>query len=325
MSVSVRRASAGRARLNRSTSPVSNSSVPSWKRTASTAPSSTRAPASGRPSPPAATRIVRGRSLISCADRAGLALGDQMAVHEHQHLRRHPLDLVQHVRRDDHRAALVAEPVQHLDDLAPLRRVEAVQRLVEQQQVGIVGERLGELHALAHAVREAADLALGDVGEADRLERAGRPRIRVGDLVQPRAQLDDVVRGQERPRRALVGDDADPLVHVGVPARLDAEDAHGSRARRGEARAQLERRGLPRTVVAEQAGHARADRERDVGDGDGVAVPARDARELDGRDVRHDSSPRNRHTSTSAETAISASQDMTHAVFDGSPGSGVTG
>ena len=39
--------------------------MPSSNRTASTTPSSTSAPASGRPSAPAATRIVRGRSLMS--------------------------------------------------------------------------------------------------------------------------------------------------------------------------------------------------------------------------------------------------------------------
>ena len=243
-----------------------------------------------------------------------------MAVHEHEHLRRHPLDLVQHVRRHDHRAPLVAQPVQHLDDLAPLRRVEAVQRLVEQQQVGLVGEGLGELHALAHAVGEAAHLALGDVGEADRLERPVRAAASGSATLCRRAHSsDDLVRGQERPRRALVGDDADPLVHVGVPARLDAEDAHRPALGEVNPAHSLSVVDLPAPLWPR----------RPVTPGPTANVTSATAtvspyqRETPANSMagtsRHASSPRNRHTSTSAETAISASQVSTHAVFDGWP------
>ena len=124
------------------------------------------------------------------ADRARLALGHETAVDEHDDAGRHALDLVQHVRGDEHRAALGAEPPDQLDDVPALHGVEAVERLVEQQQLGRVHERLGQLDALAHALREAADLAFGGVLEAharerlgggaaaDRARRAGRPSAR---------------------------------------------------------------------------------------------------------------------------------------------------
>ena len=211
------------------------------------------------------------------------------------------------------------------DDLPPLGRVEPVQRLVEEQQVRVVRERLRELHPLAHAVREAAHLAPGDITQPNGVERAGGGRIRIGDPVQARDELDHLPCRQEQPWRALVGDDADPLVDGRVPARLHAEDADGPRARRGEPGAELEGGRLPRAVVAEQPRDARPDRERHVGDRHRVAVPTRDAGELDRGNFAHPSSPRNRHTRTSAERRMRASHVMTHAVFDGSPASGTTG
>ena len=70
------------------------------------------------------------------ADRAGLALRDEPPVHEHDDAVRHALDLVQHVRGHEHGAALGAEPADQLDHVAALHRVEAVERFVEQQQLG---------------------------------------------------------------------------------------------------------------------------------------------------------------------------------------------
>ena len=61
---------------------------------------------------------------------------------------------------------------QHL--LAP-ERVEAGRRLVEQDQLGIADERLGELGALAHAGREAADRAEPGLVETDEVEDVRRP------------------------------------------------------------------------------------------------------------------------------------------------------
>ena len=52
-------------------------------------------------------------------------------------------------------------------------RVEAVGRLVEQQQVGVVDERLGQLHPLLHAGGVAADLAVALLVEPDVAQRLG--------------------------------------------------------------------------------------------------------------------------------------------------------
>ncbi len=70
------------------------------------------------------------------ADRAGLALGDEAPVDEYDDAVRHALHLVQDVRGHEHGAPLGAEPPDQLDHVAPLHGVEAVERLVEQQQLG---------------------------------------------------------------------------------------------------------------------------------------------------------------------------------------------
>ena len=199
-------------RPSASTSPVSTTSTPSsMLHAASRGPrrrARARAPASRRRRRCAR---VRGRSRMRSRIAPRLALGDEPAVDEHDDARRHPLDLVQHVRRDEHRAALRAEPPDQLDDVAALGGVESVERLVEQQQLGLVDERLGELDPLAHALREAADARARRRPRARR-SRAPRPRRRAG-----RARR--AARPSARPARARVRNGQRPSRSWTMPIR----------------------------------------------------------------------------------------------------------
>ena len=58
------------------------------------------------------------------------------------------------------------------DRPAPHQRIHAGQRLVEDQQLGIVHERLRQLDALPHALAVGADLLVRGVEQVDRVERA---------------------------------------------------------------------------------------------------------------------------------------------------------
>ena len=89
--------------------------------------------------------------------------------------------------------------------------------------------------------------------------------------------LDELAGGQERPEAVAVVDDADAAVDLGLAPRVVAEHAHRAGARIGEARAERERGRLAGAVVAEQAGHAGLELERDLRQRDGVAVPLGDA------------------------------------------------
>ena len=71
------------------------------------------------------------------------------------------------------------------DRAPPHERIHAAQRLVEDQQLGIVRDRLRQLDALAHALAVAADLLVGGVQQIDASERPRRRRRRRPSLEKP--------------------------------------------------------------------------------------------------------------------------------------------
>ncbi len=110
------------------------------------------------------------------ADGGEGALGDQAALGDDEDARPEPLDLVEHVARDDDRLALLAEPAEQLDRPQPLAGVEPFERFVEDEEVGVVDDGLGQLHPLAHA--------LGVRGE-----RAGIPGVELDGCDRPTGRL----------------------------------------------------------------------------------------------------------------------------------------
>ena len=83
--------------------------------------------------------------------------------------------------------------------------IEAVERLVEQQQLGRVHERLGQLDALAHALREAADARARRRPRARRSRSPrpppprGRPRRAASAIISTSSRA---VRNGQRPSRS---------------------------------------------------------------------------------------------------------------------------
>ena len=100
--------------------------------------------------------------------------GGEPAVDEHDHPLGEPLDLVQHVRADDHGATAGPELAEQGDQLDALDRVGAVQRLVEHEHRRVGHQRGGDLRALAHPLAEAVDAASGDIEQPDRCQRRVR-------------------------------------------------------------------------------------------------------------------------------------------------------
>ena len=74
---------------------------------------------------------------------------------------------------------LCAEIADQLEHLVAALRVHAVGRLVEEQQVGIVDERLRQLDALLHAGRVGLDVAVARLAEADVVQHLVRALHRV--------------------------------------------------------------------------------------------------------------------------------------------------
>ena len=135
-------------------------------------------------------------------------------------------------------------------------RIHAVGRLVEQQQIGIVHERLRELDALLHAGRIGFDVAVARLAEADVVEHLVRALHGVG-----RRQPGELAAiGDERDGRHA-GNLRVVLRHV-ADARADferrlghveIEHADAAGVRLDEAEQRLEHRALPGAVRAEQA------------------------------------------------------------------------
>ena len=130
---------------------------------------------------------VAGHVVHRVADRPVPAGRGQPAPHDHDHAVGHGLDLVQHVRAHDHRAALGAQAAEELDEAQALHGVGAVERLVEHEHERVLHEGGGHLAALAHALAEAVHAPVGDRLHVDGLQgpvdhaAVGEP-VQVGDV-----------------------------------------------------------------------------------------------------------------------------------------------
>ena len=144
-----------------------------------------RAPStSGTPASSSSARSGSSHSTISSARRAAREVGDRArrddppAVDDRRGVAR-LLDLVEQVRGEEHGAALADQRADHLAELEDPGRIEAVGRLVEDQQLGVGEQAARDAEALAHALRVARDLLVGAIGEPDARERAVDPRERL--------------------------------------------------------------------------------------------------------------------------------------------------
>ena len=81
------------------------------------------------------------------------------------------LHVRQQVTRQDDRLAALGERENQILDFAAADRVEPGGRLVEDDQVGVVDERLRQADAALHALREFADVTPPGVVQPDHLDQ----------------------------------------------------------------------------------------------------------------------------------------------------------
>ena len=84
------------------------------------------------------------------------AAGDQAALRENRDAAAERLGVAQDVRAEEHRAAAIAQSQDQRADIAPAERIEAGHRLVEDDEIRLVDERLGNAHPLQHALGKLA-------------------------------------------------------------------------------------------------------------------------------------------------------------------------
>ena len=210
--------------------------------------------------------------------------------------------------------------LEQLDHLGAGHRVEAVQRLVEHQHRGLVGDRLGQLDPLAHALAVAGDPAV----RRRRSARRARAPARVSSS--------RLARGRSRGRagrRRRTGGRCSPLgkrVVLRAVAELAEQPLRVGRARCRSTRT-VPWLGCSRPVIRfisvvlpepfgpTRLGDARRDRQVHPVDAEHLAVELRDVVEDDLRRSRHRSlnarprRPAPCGTSSQTQTAQNASSD----------------
>ena len=170
------------------------------------------------------------------------------------------------MRGEQHGAAAVGEAAQQPAHPAHALGIEAVGGLVEDQDLGIAEQRVGEAEALAHAERVLADALAGrGLVEADELQQ------RVDALRRDAHRLggdgERLAAAAAGVLRRGVEQDADAAAGVRQVAVAPAEDPGGAAVGLGEADEHPHRGGLAGAVGAEEARDgARLAAERDVGD-----------------------------------------------------------
>src|SRR5687767_5203968 len=94
----------------------------------------------------------------------------------------HLLDLVQDMAGDHYRATLVCQNAEQVHKLAPAKRIETVEGLVQQNDLRVVEHRLSQLDSLPHAFAVAGDLAISSIGHAHPFEHLLRPTLGIGGI-----------------------------------------------------------------------------------------------------------------------------------------------
>ena len=191
------------------------------------------------------------------------------------------LDLVEQVRGEQHGAALGDQLADQVAELEDAGGVEAVDRLVEDQQLGVAEQAAGDAEALAHAERVGADLVVGPAAEADALERG--VDAPVGALVARRGvHVQVLAAGEMAVEARLLDDRADARQRL--RAVVLAEQADRAAGGLREPEQQPDQRRLAGAVGAQEAeGAAARHLEVDVLEGGAIAEALPEALGVDGQ------------------------------------------
>ena len=215
------------------------------------------------------------RSVVAGSRGADRAAGDDHEVVAQ------PLDDVELVGREQHSGACGRACLQHAGDDVDGERVEPREGLVEDQHLGVVHQRRGDLGALLVAERQRLDVVAEALAESELLEQRGGAGggIRLREAVQPR-EIDDLLEHLHlRVETALLG-------HVPEAAAIGCRDlgtVEGDRSGilREHAQHDAHRGRLAGAVAADEAGEAaRPDVERHVVERESSSVALGDSGQL---------------------------------------------
>ena len=182
------------------------SSEPPGRRPSTARPRATRAAGNdGAAAGPTSTVTAP----VWCSRVVGGGVGHQPAGVEHDHVVAHPGHVVEEVGGEHDGDAEGAQAVDEGEHLLPARRVEAGGGLVEEDELGVGDDGLGQLGPLAHAGGEPAHRPEAGLVQADQVEHLRRP-LAGG----PHRQPAELAEGGDHVGRGLVEGEAVVLGHV---------------------------------------------------------------------------------------------------------------
>ena len=158
------------------------------------------------------------------------------------------------MRAEQDRLAALAELQDQVLDLPGADRVEARGRFVEDQQIRIVDERLGEADAARHALGEFAERPVGHVRQTDHLQQFV-DALTAGPVVEteePSVVIERLPGVEELVEVGLLGQEPDAFLDQDVGGRL-AEDGELPPRLVQQPQDHLDDRALAGAVGAEQA------------------------------------------------------------------------
>ena len=213
-----------------------------------------RSPRRGRRRPRACTsrRSPPTRSLSSSDG----ALGDHVAVVDHDDLVREPVGLLEVLRGQQHGRALGDARLDRLPHAEAGARVEPGGRLVEEDHRRAEDERGGEVQPPAHAARVRLGGPLARLGELEALEQLVRAPARLGarQVVELADHLEVLEAGQVLVDRGVLAGEADLGAQgVGVAHDVEARDARAAAVGLQQRGQDAYRGGLAGAVGTEQA------------------------------------------------------------------------
>jgi hypothetical protein len=185
------------------------------------------------------------------------------------------LDVGHQVRREQHADAelpmRLADQRQHL--LAP-HRIQPGRRLVEEDERGIVHQRLAQLDALLHPGRVAADRAVALLEQPGVAQRVGGARARGGrrQPAQLRHVRQELGRAHLARQAVVLRHVADARAHAHAGRGVLAEHQRPARGGAQEPHEDLDRGALAGAVLAEDAGDAVVDAEAHVVERDDAGI-----------------------------------------------------
>ena len=193
----------------------------------------------------------------------------QLALRQNRHAVANLLDLAEQVRVQKDRFALRLEGLHDVADLAPAHRIDAVGRLVEEDHVRLVHQRLGDAEPLFHALGVGADFVVHPPLEADHLQDFGDALAAdaAGHVEQGAVEVEEAGGGVVVGEAVVLRQVADAPTRRGGAGRLVEQQGAALRLL-GDAQKDLDERRFAGAVLAEQAEDLAAlDGERDSGEG----------------------------------------------------------